>query len=82
MICNDYKQQHDDIENQLELLCKDRGITRKQLYDYNGFSEGEKFVIMRLLETRAKIVREELLYMHNKYNNVVYLSAFRGKKKT
>jgi predicted Fe-S protein YdhL (DUF1289 family) len=79
MIMTNFDEQLEDIEHQLRLICIDRGISRSELYTFNKFTDGERFVIMRLLETKAKVVREELLHMHQKFNNVIYLSTYRKK---
>lgn len=75
-----YKHQFDQIENQLQLLCNEKGIGRDDLYHYQGWTQGEQYVIMKLLDAKCKLAAEERTYGLQGIFNVVLLSGYRNKK--
>lgn len=68
------------IDHQIEMLLTEKGLTREQLYSHDHFSYGEKYVLINLLEARHKIAKEELLFMHQRFTNVVFLSNYVKRK--
>jgi hypothetical protein len=75
-----FTEKLNEIENQLRLLCSEKGISRDSLPTYKDFTTGEKFVILRLLEAKFSITKDELACMSNRFNNVIYLGHYRMKR--
>ncbi len=68
------------IEHQVELLLIEKGLEPGDLYTCDTFTTGEKYVLLHLLEARSKIAREELLFMHQRFTNVIFLSNYVKRK--
>lgn len=68
-----------EIERQINSMLSDRGLTRVDLYTFKGFTEGEKFVLLKLLEAKVNLSRDELVYMHQQFTNVIFLHKYLKK---
>lgn len=78
-----YAEELKAIEHQIDMLLTEKGLTRADMYTHDNFTYGEKYVLMNLLEARSKLAKEELLFMHQRFTNVIFLHNYvkRGDKK-
>ncbi len=75
-----YSEELKAIEHQIEILLAEKGLGRDDLYSYDTFSYGEKYVLLNLLEARSRIAKEELLFMHQRFTNVIFLNNYVKRK--
>ena len=76
-----FLEEQAEIERQLNLMCQDKAIDRETLYTHD-WTEGEKFVIMRLLELKMKSTRNEFLHGLKKTTKIYLLDEYRQNKLT
>ncbi len=75
-----FLEEQQAIERQLSLICFERGISREDLYTFPDWSDGEKFVIMGLLNAKVKSVQEEMKTGLSAIHKVILLSEYKMRK--
>lgn len=75
-----YISEYNTIASALEQILLRYNVTLGNMQYYNNFSTNDKTEILRLLELKYKIQREEILYYHQNFHNIILLSEYRRKK--